>query len=49
MKIPKKPNYSKKPYPTDEERRDWDNFVNLVIAVLALVMGSINIVYLLIK
>ncbi|MDT2814326.1 hypothetical protein P7H75_05665 [Vagococcus carniphilus] len=40
----KKPNYSKGPYPTDKERREWDTFVNLVIAVLALVMGIIVII-----
>lgn len=43
MKIPKKPNYSKRPFPTDKERRDWDDFVNLTIAVSALVIALLNL------
>lgn len=43
MKIPKKPNYSKRPCPTDKERRDRDDFVNLTIAVSALVIALLNL------
>jgi len=45
VKIPKKPNYSKKPFPTDKERRDWDDFVNLTFAVGALIIALINLYF----
>lgn len=49
LKIPKKPNYSKKPFPTDKERRDWDDFVNMTIAVGALIIALLNLFFQLLK
>lgn len=43
MKMPKKPNYTQKPFPTDKEQRDWDDFVNLIITGGALLIGLLNL------
>ena len=37
MKIPKKPDFSKKPYPTRKECIEWENFMNLIILIITFV------------
>ncbi|MEB6043244.1 hypothetical protein MXE73_06890 [Enterococcus faecalis] len=39
MKLPKKPNYNSKPYPSIEEVTEWSNFVSLVISIVALTIA----------
>ncbi|CAI3295888.1 hypothetical protein CIRMBP1196_01767 [Enterococcus cecorum] len=40
MKIPKRPNYKKKPYPTREEqmaRLDFDLFISLIALIISII------------
>ena len=41
MKIPKRPNFTKKPYSTESEVREWDDFVTLTIATISLAVSII--------
>lgn len=39
MRLPKKPNYNSKPYPSIEEVTEWSDFVSLVISIVALTIA----------
>lgn len=45
MKIPKRPNYKTKPYSTNEEIEQWNDFVTLLISIMSLIV-SISIYFL---
>ncbi|CAI3383612.1 hypothetical protein CIRMBP1307_00774 [Enterococcus cecorum] len=42
MKMPKRPNYKKKPYPTREEQMAWLDFESLIISLIALIISIIS-------
>lgn len=44
MKIPKKPNFNKRPYPTDEEIEEWHDFVTLILTRSSLIMSIIALI-----
>ena len=41
MRLPKKPNYNSKPYPSIEEVTKWSDFVSLIISIVAFVISLI--------
>lgn len=44
MKIPKRPNINKEPYPTNKEIEQWHNFITLVLTRSALIVSIISLI-----
>lgn len=44
MRIPKKPNLKEPPYATDKEMKEWNNFIDMVFAIVSLVFSLIALI-----
>lgn len=44
MRIPKKPNLKEPPYATSKEMKEWNNFIDMVFAIVSLVVSSVALI-----
>lgn len=43
MKIPKRPNFNKRPYPSNEEIEEWHDFITFVLTRSSLIVSIISL------